>query len=176
MSLFNKIISAFVLFVLFSCQDEVKETQQKKVKFSQEDSAELNRQLIKELNYTIDDYVKRNGWNLVTSPTGLRYMIYEYGEGIKAEAGMIALIEFDITLLDGTVCYSSKKEGAKSFKIEQSDVESGLHEAVQYMRVGDKAKVIIPHYKAHGLIGDSEKIPPLSPIVYDIHLLALSDY
>ncbi|MFP5470193.1 MAG: FKBP-type peptidyl-prolyl cis-trans isomerase [Bacteroidia bacterium] len=175
MSLSKHIVCLVFCCVILSCEDEA--TQKKpEVTITKEQSADFNKQLIKELNFTINDYIKRNGWQTNTTPTGIRYMVYEEGKGIKAESGMIALIEFDVYLLDGTKCYSSKDEGIKQFKIEQSDVESGLHEAVQYMKVGDRAKVILPHYRAHGLIGDSKKIPPLSPIVYDVYLKALSQY
>ena len=44
------------------------------------------------------------------------------------------------------------------------------------MKVGDKAKVIFPHFRAHGWIGDSKKIPPLSPVIYDVELKSLSKY
>jgi peptidylprolyl isomerase len=160
---------------MFSCEEKPKQKNQN-VTITKDQSADFNKQLIKELNFTINDYIKRNGWQVETTPTGVRYMIYEEGKGIQAESGMIALIEFEVYLLDGTKCYSSKDEGIKQFKIEQSDVESGLHEAVQHMKVGDRAKVILPHYRAHGLIGDSKKIPPLSPIIYDVYLKALSKY
>ena len=38
------------------------------------------------------------------------------------------------------------------------------------MREGDKAKLIVPSHLAHGLVGDFDKIPPLTPIVVDIQL------
>ena len=53
------------------------------------------------------------------------------------------------------------------------NVETGLHEGIKYMKVGEKAKMILPSHLAHGLIGDSKKIPPRSTIVYDIELLDL---
>jgi FKBP-type peptidyl-prolyl cis-trans isomerase FkpA len=174
MSFYKLLIVVFLLFFM-ACKDETSKPT-KDVSFSKDDSAEMNKQLNKEINFMINDYIKRNGWQVATTETGIRYMIYENGNGLKAEAGLVALIEFDIYLLDGKKCYSSKDEGLKSFKIESSDVESGLHEAVQNMRVGDRAKVILPHFRAHGLIGDSDKIPPLSPIIYDVHLMALSPY
>ena len=49
--------------------------------------------------------------------------------------------------------------------------ESGLHEALKYLKVGDKAIIILPHFAAHGILGDMNKIPPLSTVVYDIEVL-----
>jgi len=82
-------------------------------------------------------------------------------------------VDFEITLLDGSLCYSSQENGPESFIVEKADVESGLHEAMQLMCTGDRAKFILPSRMAHGLIGDEEKIPPLAPVVYDIHLLKI---
>jgi FKBP-type peptidyl-prolyl cis-trans isomerase FkpA len=172
MNFYKSIVALLILLVMLACEE--KPVAKQNISFTKDDSSEMNKQFNKELNFMINDYIKRNGWEVVTTQTGVRYMIYEQGKGLKAEPGLIALIEFDVYLLDGTKCYSSKDEGLKSFKIEQSDIESGIHEAVQYMSVGDRAKVILPHFRAHGLIGDSDKIPPLSPIIYDVHLKALS--
>jgi len=106
--------------------------------------------------------------------SGLHYLIYNPGKGEKAEPGMKAMIEYSISLLDGTVLYSSKEIGPKPFHIEKDNVEQGLHEGVTYMRVGDKAKIIVPFYLAHGLMGDHAKIPPLASLVFDVRLLGLS--
>ena len=61
------------------------------------------------------------------------------------------------------------------FLVEMDDVESGLHEAIQLMSPGDSAVVLIPSYRAHGLIGDQDRIPMRSSLVYHIGLLKLSD-
>jgi len=49
-------------------------------------------------------------------------------------------------------------------------VESGLHEVMKYLREGDRAVVIIPSHLAFGLLGDLDKVPPFSTVVYDIYL------
>jgi FKBP-type peptidyl-prolyl cis-trans isomerase len=41
------------------------------------------------------------------------------------------------------------------------------------MRKGEKALFILPPHLAHGLIGDMNKIPPLTTVVYDIELIGL---
>jgi FKBP-type peptidyl-prolyl cis-trans isomerase len=80
-------------------------------------------------------------------------------------------VNYTISLLDGTVCYSSVKDGSKDFKVEGDNIESGLHEAVLLMHTGDKAKFILPSYMANGLQGDNDKIPPMSAILVDLELL-----
>lgn len=171
---FKKIFFLFflILAALPSCRDPGKE---KKI-----DSEALKEPLI-EINKTaaeieseqIDGYVKRHHWDVIKSGTGLRYLVYEKGEGEQARPGQVARVNFEISLLNGTVCYSTKESGPREFLIGESGVESGLHEGIAYMRVGDKAKLILPSHLAHGLAGDLNKIPPRSTIIYDIELIGL---
>ena len=74
-------------------------------------------------------------------------------------------------MLDGTLCYSSKRNKPKEFLVGYGGVEAGLEMAVKLMHQGQYGKFILPPHLAHGLIGDNDKIPPRSIIVYDVHLL-----
>ncbi len=130
-----------------------------------------NQELSKEEKIAIDAYVKRNNFDMVETGTGVRYMIYEKGKGPAASTKDIVVMDFDIKLLDGTMCYSSRQTGAEQFVVDYDNVESGLHEAIKYLHQGDKAIIIIPSHKAFGLAGDMDRIPPLSTVVYNISLL-----
>jgi len=146
------------------------------------DSKELKQPLI-ELNKSqtqiesemIDAFVSRHQWRVTETGTGLRYFIYKESENESenAKEGQVAVVDFVISLLDGTICYSSKDTGPQEFLIGQDNVESGLHEGITFMKTGDKAKLILPSHLAHGLIGDQDKIPPRATIIYDIELLEL---
>ncbi len=142
---------------------------------TQKQSIEMSQFWTKDESFKINQFVKRKKWPVITSETGIRYWVYQQGEGELAKPGDVALVDFEIRLLDAdtTLCYSSKETGVQDFLIEMDVIESGLHEAICYMRPGDKAFVILPHYLAHGLLGDMEAIPPLSPVLYDIHLLEI---
>lgn len=164
-----RLLLAIVLF-LHACGD--KHRQQPPV-VKQDPLLRANKQLVKEESLLIDNYIKRHGWEMEKTGTGLRYMIYQKGSGVKAQNGQIALIDYTVTLLDGTECYSSETSGPQEFLIGQDNVESGLHEAILLMKVGDKGKFILPPHLAHGLIGDMNKIPARSTIIYDVHLRSL---
>jgi FKBP-type peptidyl-prolyl cis-trans isomerase FkpA len=140
-----------------------------------EPGIDMNRSVMKKESDDIDQYVKRSGWekDMKVSGTGLRYMIYQQGTGEQAGNGKFATVKYKITLLDGRECYSSEKDGPKEFLIGQDNVETGLHEGVAMMKVGDKAIFILPSHLAHGLMGDYNKIPPRSSVVYDIELVKL---
>ena len=113
--------------------------------------------------------------NEMKAQTGLRFAVIKKGNGNQAKLGQFATINYSISLLDGTLCYDSKKTGPETFLIGQDHVESGLHEGIQKMQVGDKCLLIMPPHLAHGLLGDDKKIPPLSCIVYEVELLQIKD-
>jgi FKBP-type peptidyl-prolyl cis-trans isomerase len=124
-------------------------------------------------NDEIDQYIVRHKWTMIKTGTGLRYMITKQGSGELAKPKQMAKVNYRISLLDGTECYTSDKTGPREFMIAQDDIESGLHEGIQYLHVGDKAFFILPSYLAHGLVGDENKIPAKASVVYEIELLSL---
>jgi len=133
----------------------------------------VNRELVEEDAQEIEAYAGRNGWQMQTTESGLWYMIYQNGKGEKAATGRIVTLEYTLSLLDSTICYSSEQLGPKVFLLGQGGVESGLEEGVLLMRVGDKARMIMPSYLAHGLIGDGYCIPRRAIILYDVELVAV---
>lgn len=167
-------ILSFLLTIVFlttACGEKDKKT----VRWTKEQSSNLNRQLSESEAYAIQQYLShRTNWKMTKTGTGLQYMIYNQGKGPKAQAGYYASVNYEISLLDGTVCYTSDSLGVSEFLIDHSDVESGLQEGIQYLHVGDKAVFIMPSHLAHGLLGDMNKIPPLEPVIFKIELLKLT--
>ena len=168
------IISVFCLFQ--ACGDG--HTQKTKgpdynSKAFQDKLIDANKMYVKKESDEIDQYVAHQGWSMTTTGTGLRYMITEKGKGVLAKTDQRAKVNFKISLLDGTLCYSSDSTGSKEFIIGRDNVESGLHEGIQYMHVGDKATLILLSHLAHGLIGDYSKIPPHASVIYQLELLSV---
>jgi FKBP-type peptidyl-prolyl cis-trans isomerase len=176
----NSSIFILTLFVVGSCKENKPETvipEPTVQDLSMEESIKLSQNWNKDESYQIDQFIERNQWQATTSGTGVRYFIYEEGSGKQAEKGKVALVDYEVRLLDAnnTLCYTSDSTGSIDFLIEMDNIESGLHEAITYLKEGDKAHIILPHYLAHGLGGDMDKIPPLSPVWYNIHLLKVVD-
>ena len=169
----------FILFVLFSCRRYPKEQLQQNTaeieRMKREIVLQVNRELIEEEAQTIKNYVESRNWDMKTTETGLWYMINDAGKGEKAEAGKRVTIDYTLSLMDSTICYSSEIYGQKIFVVGYSDVESGLNEGIQLMRVGDKARMIMPPHLAHGLLGDGDCIPRRAIIIYDVEVLVISD-
>jgi FKBP-type peptidyl-prolyl cis-trans isomerase FkpA len=122
----------------------------------------------------IDAYVKQHHWNMERLGTGLRYaFLYQSERGDTVKAGKDVRVDYKVYLLDGTLCYSSSKDGIKTFRVGEDHVESGIHEAVRLMKEGDSLRCILPSNRAHGLLGDGDKIPPRSPVMYELKVLGV---
>jgi FKBP-type peptidyl-prolyl cis-trans isomerase len=170
----------FVAAIIQSCGNNGNKTTQKtdlNSKEFQDKLVDANKMYVKRESDEIDQYVKHKGWEMITSGTGLRYMITAKGTGeLAAEDTLFqkfASVKFNVKLLNGTICYSSDSTGIREFLIGQDDIETGLHEGIQYMHVGDKAVFILPSHLAYGLMGDQRRIPPKSSVLYDIELVSL---
>lgn len=167
---------AFVFSVfLFSCQEEVPREVVVDYAEIKEDMIEVNKGWTEEENQMIENYIRRRNWKMNTSGTGIRYMVYEAGDArlATAEEGDVVTLNYDIRLMEGdSLCYSSEGE-PESFRVAMDHVENGMHEVVTYLRVGDKAKVIMPYNRAYGLIGDMDQIPPQATLVYDLEIVKI---
>ncbi len=140
-----------------------------------ESSININKKLLNKESQDIDNWLNRHKIKAEKTGTGLRYFKIKEGHGNLAQPGQWATIDYKVSLLDGTFCYDTKEGGPETFLIEQDQVESGLHEGIQKMHVGDKFLFILPPHLAHGLLGDDKKIPPLSTILYEVELLKIKN-
>jgi len=134
----------------------------------------VNKFLIQKDIELINSYAVRRGWEMQVTETGLFYEIYEKTEGDLVEEGMNIRIDYKLSLLDGTICYTSDKDGIKEFLVGKSHEVSGLEQGVELMREGEKARFIIPPHLAYGLLGDEKRIPARSIIVYEVELLKVN--
>lgn len=165
-----------LFFVVWSCngckekQNNLQTTDKAQL---EKDLIEFNKSLHNDETKRIKAFIQEKKWPMVETKTGLNYWIYENGTGATAENEQIAEITYTVSLLDGKEVYAADESKPGSFRIGRDNVESGLHEVILLMRVGDKAKVILPSHLAFGLTGDSGKIPQSTALIYDIKLLSL---
>ena len=161
------------LLVLWSCGDQQGHERERKQEDPGKSLEKVNRYLVKSEKEDIENYIRRHGWQMEETGSGLRYMIYEKGTGVRADRGKIAVLEYKVWLINGEQVYSSDEDGPKIFQIGKGGVESGLEEGILLLHAGDKARFIMPSHLAYGLLGDEKKIPPRTAIVYDIELKEL---
>ena len=134
---------------------------------------EANKEAVRTESEQIDDFIARHGWKMNATTTGLRYMIYKPGTGPGATSGKIVKLNYSTTLLTGDTVYTSKVGGPIEFEVGRGQVISGLEEAILLLKVGDRAKIIIPSHLAFGLIGDQNKITYKASLVYDVDFVSI---
>jgi FKBP-type peptidyl-prolyl cis-trans isomerase len=168
-------ICFFVAFILSSCSNKKEgvTTQSLDQKQITEKLVEANIAAIKAENLQIDKLIVSKRWKMSETPTGLRYQIIENGNGNNASLSKQVRFEYDVKLISGEEVYSSAKTGPKEFRLGSGGVESGLEEGILLLKLGDKARFIIPSYLAHGLSGDQDKIPPKATLIYTIKIIDL---
>ena len=132
----------------------------------------VNKALVDKDIEIIDAYIERHKLDgMQSNGAGLYYLVWGDSTGVRVTEGSVVQFNYKVSLLDGTLCYSSKGNKPKEFLVGYGGVEAGLEMAVKLMHQGQYGKFILPPHLAHGLIGDNDKIPPRSIIVYDVHLL-----
>lgn len=106
---------------------------------------------------------------VVTLPSGLQYKIITEGKGALPKATDKVKVNYEGTLIDGTVFDSSIQRGTPaSFQVNQ--VIKGWTEALQKMPVGSKWELYIPYQLAYGE-RDTGKIKPYSALIFSVELL-----
>lgn len=164
----------FNLFLLLIACGENEPEKTPEINWDQEKSTKMNKEFAIEEQIQIKLFLEHHkDWKVEKTGSGLQYYIYEKGIGDQAVEGLLAQVEMKVSLLDGTECYKTEADEYEEFMIDKSNIETGVQEGIKKMRIGDKAKLIIPSHLAHGLIGDMNKIPPLTTIIVDIHLIGL---
>lgn len=131
-----------------------------------------HREFLKKEKQEIESFIDSSSLSYEGTGTGLRYAVYEEKEGDSIKTGEIAIIQYLLTSLEGDTLYASPKNKFQEFMVGYDNVESGLHEGITKMRIGEKAKFILPAHLAHGITGDQAAIPTQTTLLYDVYLAA----
>ena len=164
---------SFLTVFLTGCKEDSNSTNKQPDKQVSESLLKANRYLVKQEKEDIDNYIRRHGWEMLETGSGLQYFIEEKGSGEQVVAGKVITLKYTTRLITGDLIYSSNESGPKTFVVGHGGVESGLEEAVLLLHAGDKARIIIPSHLAYGLVGDDNKIPARATLIYEIELIEL---
>lgn len=170
----------FMLSILLFIACETKKTQPtgtitntQAIETTEEDPfIQLNAHALSLENEEIDLYIQHHEWTMIKTGTGLRYMLLREGDGAKPIEGNSVTLRFKTFLLTGEEIDNSEKSGDIHFVVNKSEAIPALHEAVQLMPYGSKARLIIPSHLAYGVSGDGQKIGIAQCLRMEIELLS----
>jgi len=114
----------------------------------------------------------KNQKDIVTTESGLQYLILTKGEGPKPEQTDTVKVHYTGTTIDGIEFDSSYKRGNPAV-FPVTGVIKGWTEALLMMNVGSKYKLFIPSDLAYGIRGAGPKIPPNSVLIFEVELLGI---
>ncbi len=160
-----------LIFLLSCTEDKVK---QKVVKINKEKLKKqfeiANQRVMQKEIDEMDYFEKTHQMPFIKTGFGIRYYVYDsVKKQNKIKEGDEVTMNYTISLLDGTVCYTDGGK-PKTFIVGAEHLESGIHKVMPYLKYGNKTFILIPSSLAHGLLGDFSKIPPQSPILYKIEI------
>ena len=120
----------------------------------------------------IDELKKKHKADVVTTGSGLRYIVVQKGAGNPPAKGTTISAHYTGTLADGTKFDSSRDRGQPlKFPVGVGRVIPGWDEALAQMKKGEQRILIIPHKLAYGERGAGGVIPPFATLVFDVVLV-----
>ena len=147
------------------------EAEQKAIK-EKEDADNAKR--LKEEPKRIAKYIKDNNITEKPQPSGLYYIEKQTGDGDSVQEGDLVAVHYSIYNLDNQLIESSYDYGQPlPFVYGGDQMIAGIEEAVGYMRVGGKARIIVPSRLGFGDVTIDESLPANTPLVIDLEFVDL---
>ena len=109
---------------------------------------------------------------VITTATGLQILHIKEGTGASPKASDKVSVHYRGTLIDGTEFDSSFKRNEPAI-FQVNRVIPGWTEALQLMKEGGKAKLVIPTNLAYGE-DSQDPIPPFSTLIFEVELLKVN--
>lgn len=147
------------------------EAEQKTIK-EKEDADNAKR--LKEEPKRIAKYIKDNNITEKPQPSGLYYIEKQAGDGDSVQDGDLVAVHYSIYNLDNQLIENSYDYGQPlPFVYGGDQMIAGIEEAVGYMRVGGKARIIVPSRLGFGDVTIDESLPANTPLVIDLEFVDL---
>lgn len=116
----------------------------------------------------IDGLKKEDGWQKTES--GIAYKVVKAGEGESPDENDRVTMNYEGSLLDGTV-FDSSYESGMPLIYEANRLIAGWTEILQMMKPGAHFEVVIPYQLAYGESG-SRSIPPYATLKFKMEMIS----
>ncbi|MBP9990697.1 MAG: FKBP-type peptidyl-prolyl cis-trans isomerase [Bacteroidales bacterium] len=157
-------ISFLVLLALAGCnRTPVVEVEQKPD--ISENLINANKTIAKSEETSIDGYVARRGWDMNRLSCGARVMETDKGNGKAIGYEDSVTFHYTLSTLNGKTIYQDETE---SIVVGRNQVPTGLDAALLTLHYGSHANVIIPSEAGYGVVGDGDRIPARTVLIYDL--------
>ncbi len=115
-------------------------------------------------------FAKNNGIVPLKDSTGLYYQIINQGSGGFPSANSKIFITYTGELMDGSIFDSTSNFSATGFQLDQ--LIKGWQIGLPKIQTGGQIKLLIPSALGYGCMGAGTKIPPNSPLYFEIKLVS----
>ncbi len=173
--LLHTALIALIIFLFSACNEkptgQVVGNEKEEVEDKNEPFVKGNQKILQWESEEMALFVKRYGWTMTKTGTGLYVEILQPGQGENFKEGDRVTLAYKTFLLDGEMIYSSDQDGLKEFTVGRSEEITGLHEALLMLKPGAEARLVIPSHLAYGVAGDGNRINGRKPIAMTIEIL-----
>ena len=145
-------------------KEQLKITRGKSQQKAVQIGAELKERVSKYMAGELDSLIQ-------TTTSGLKYIIHEQGDGIKAQSGKSVSASYFGALTNGERFDDSFSRGEPiDFILGRGSVIEGWDEGILLLNEGGKATLFIPSALGYGEIGSPPVIPGGAELVYYVEL------
>lgn len=177
MKWFYLILVGFTL----SCQpgdvsnNSQKPVDEKPIRQQKQSNIESTRAYLEREREQIKAFMDTNQYHWVNTGMGMFYTLLDSSDSKQlAKDGQTVTFSYATLSLKGELYYSSSESGNRTLRLGKQDAELGLHDALKLIHLGDKALFILPSHLAFGVAGDQKRIPPRTPLLYEIEIITIN--
>ncbi len=121
-------------------------------------------------------FLKENNIKTRETEDGIHYLLEQKGVGVYPHSGDYVMVRFKASLLNGDVFDRSDEDEPFLFQVGNREVIRGFDKAVQLLKAGGKGTFYIPPELGYREQGVRDRVPPNSPLKYEIELVQIMDY
>lgn len=122
----------------------------------------------------IAKYIKDNNVTVQPQSSGLYYIETQTGSGDSVKYGDLVYVHYTIYNIDGKLIESSYDYNMPlPFVYGDNQMIAGIEEAVGYMKVGGKSRIVVPSRLGFGDIEIDDNLPANTALVIDLEFVDL---
>ena len=130
-----------------------------------ENMINANKVVIQSESTQIDGYLQRRNMATKKLPCGALYNEYIHGSGEAINPDDTVVVTYRLEALDGTPFYTHQTD---TLTVGRRQVTVALDELLLQIPYGSKAWLIAPSNTAYGVVGDGDRVPSRTVIIYNI--------